>query len=365
MHDLVNFTDETCINNLRMSRNAFGRLCYLLENNGGLVNTRNVTVCEQVAIFLTGCLGALDGTYIPLRVAQKDKALYRNKKADVSINVLVVCNKNMNYVYMLCGWKGSAADSRVLKDAITRDNDFRIPDEKYYLCDSGYTNGEGFLAPYRAVRYHIQEWNSHRTPPQNSHELFNYVHARARNVIERASMAASSSRMRGGAANLSTVEELQNNVNANQTGKDNKDGGDYVPVFNNVQFDEVQSMSFSHANTGGSSKSASKRKRKVVDENDDRFIDLMSLFCDKTNERLGDISRRIGYEHDASSSRKAVFEALGNLGSSLDMEGMILVSHLIVKDTKNMDIFFSFPNDGRKTMVHIILQGKFPSISGF
>ncbi|KAG8388662.1 hypothetical protein BUALT_Bualt02G0148600 [Buddleja alternifolia] len=156
------------------------------------------------------------------------------------------------------------------------------------------------------------------------------------------------------------VEALQNNVNANQTGKDNEDGGDYVPVFNNSQFHEVQSMSFSHANTGGSSKSASKRKRKVVDENDDRFIDLMSSFCDKTDERMGDISRRIGFEHDTSLSRKAVFEALENLGSSLDMEGMILVSHLIVKDTKNMDLFFSLPNDGRKTMVHMILQGKFP-----
>ncbi|KAG8377238.1 hypothetical protein BUALT_Bualt08G0007500 [Buddleja alternifolia] len=90
----------------------------------------------------------------------------------------------MNYVYMLCGWEGSAADSRVLKDAITRANSFRIPDGHYYLCDSGYTNGP-FLALYRGVRYHIQDWNSQRTPPQNAHELFNKVHAKTRYVIER------------------------------------------------------------------------------------------------------------------------------------------------------------------------------------
>ncbi|KAG8376319.1 hypothetical protein BUALT_Bualt09G0050900 [Buddleja alternifolia] len=245
MHDLVFFNDETCIDNLRMSRNAFGRLCYILANVGGLENTKNVTVSEQVAIFFTvlahhkknctvkhdfkrsgytiskhfnsvlsallklqnlflvkptpieddttnerwkwfkGCLGALDGTYIPLRVSLKDKPRYRNRKGDVSVNVLAMCEINMNYVYMLCGWEGSAADSRVLKDAITRDNGFKVPNGNYYLCDSGYTNGDGFLAPYRSVRYHIQEWNSHRTPPQNAHELFNKIHARARNVIER------------------------------------------------------------------------------------------------------------------------------------------------------------------------------------
>ncbi|KAG8369071.1 hypothetical protein BUALT_Bualt15G0112100 [Buddleja alternifolia] len=123
------------------------------------------------------------------------------------------------------------------------------------------------------------------------------------------------------------------------------------------RFDEVQSMSVSNDNTSGSSKSG-KRKRKVVDENDDHFIDLMSSFCEKTDNRLGDISRRIGFEHDASMSRKAVFEALGVV-SSLDMEAMIMVSQLIVNNTKNMDLFFNLPNTGRKTMVKMILEGKF------
>ena len=51
--------------------------------------------------------------------------------------------------------------------------------------DGGYTNGEGFLAPYRGRRYHLQEWITGWRAPQNPEELFNYRHARARNVIER------------------------------------------------------------------------------------------------------------------------------------------------------------------------------------
>ncbi|CAA0808337.1 Unknown protein, partial [Striga hermonthica] len=133
-----------------------------------------------------GCLGALDGTYIDVRVPSIDKARYRNRKGSVSINVLGVCDKNMNFVYMLSGWEGSAADSRVLRDAVTRTNGLRVSNGNYYLVDGGYTNGPGFLAPYRGVRYHLQEWGTGNRRPRNFRELYNLRHAKARNVIERA-----------------------------------------------------------------------------------------------------------------------------------------------------------------------------------
>ncbi|KAG8387919.1 hypothetical protein BUALT_Bualt02G0071400 [Buddleja alternifolia] len=64
----------------------------------------------------------------------------------------------MNFVYMLPGWEGSAADGRVLRDAVSRDNGLKVPMGQYYLCDNGYMNCPGFLAPYRGVRYHLDEW---------------------------------------------------------------------------------------------------------------------------------------------------------------------------------------------------------------
>lgn len=56
----------------------------------------------------------------------------------------------------------------------------------YYLCDNGYANTEGFLTPYRSVRYHLKEWGPENSIPQNAEELFNMRHSKARNVIERA-----------------------------------------------------------------------------------------------------------------------------------------------------------------------------------
>ncbi|KAK6152272.1 hypothetical protein DH2020_014907 [Rehmannia glutinosa] len=159
MHELMNMSDKDCIDQLRMDRNAFHRLCFLLENVGGLNRTRHVQITEQVAIFLSilahhkktrvvkfdfkrssytisthfnlvlqallrlhslllvtpqpvsdestddrwkwfkGCLGALDGTYIEVRVP----------------------------LLVLSGWEGSAADCRVLRDAVTRRNGLKVP----------------------------------------------------------------------------------------------------------------------------------------------------------------------------------------------------------------------------------------------
>lgn len=46
-------------------------------------------------------------------------------------------------------------------------------------------NCEGFLTPYRGVRYHLKEWGNGNLAPQNSRELFNLRHSKARNIIER------------------------------------------------------------------------------------------------------------------------------------------------------------------------------------
>ncbi|XP_057773942.1 uncharacterized protein LOC130993181 [Salvia miltiorrhiza] len=246
MNRLVCVSDVDCVANLRMDRNTFGRLCLLLRDLGGLSDGRYIRVEEQVAIFLSilahhkknrvvrfdfwrsgqtvskfvhlvlrailklhtvllvkpvpvpddctdnrwrwfkGCLGALDGTYINVLVSNADKPRYRTRKGQISTNTLAVCDRSMKFVYVLPGWEGSAADSRILRNALTRVNGLRVPKGSYYLCDNGYANSEGFLAPYKGIRYHLKEWGPNAARPQNSMELFNLRHSKARNIIERA-----------------------------------------------------------------------------------------------------------------------------------------------------------------------------------
>ncbi|CAN1126547.1 Putative nuclease HARBI1, partial [Linum perenne] len=113
-----------------------------------------------------------------LTVPAEDESRYRSRKGHISTNVLGVCDVNLRFTYVLPGWEGSASDSRVLRDALSRQND------KYYLVDGGYANSTGFLAPYRSTRYHLSLWRGNT--PTNHKELFNHRHSKARNTVERA-----------------------------------------------------------------------------------------------------------------------------------------------------------------------------------
>ncbi|PPE00500.1 hypothetical protein GOBAR_DD02482 [Gossypium barbadense] len=241
---LVYASDETCIEQVRMNRTAFFKLCEMLESIGGLKSSRFMLVDEQVAMFLhiishhlknrvikhhfrrsgetvsrafhsvlnavirlqdvlfkkpepitadssdtrwkwfKNCLGALDGTHIKIRVPTVDKPRYRTRKGDIATNMLGVCTLEMQFVYVLPGWEGSVADGRVLRDAISRRHGLKVPHGCYYLVDAGYTNCEGFLAPFRGQRYHLNEWRQ-GYQPSSPQEFFNMKHASARNVIER------------------------------------------------------------------------------------------------------------------------------------------------------------------------------------
>ncbi|KAL6520125.1 hypothetical protein OROHE_017268 [Orobanche hederae] len=245
LSNLVRENDTVCIEQLRMDRNAFGRLCQILRNAGGLEDEKYVSLTEQVALFLhilahhkknvsiklyykrsgatvslyfnrtldaflrlyhmflarpepitedsvdpvwkyfPGCLGALDGTHVKVRVPLRVKNRYRSRKGEISTNVLAVCNKYMNFIYVLSGWEGSAADSRVLRDAMSREPGLQVPEGCYYLGDGGYANCEGFLTPYRGRRYHLSEWGEGDARLRNYQEYFNMRHAKARNIIER------------------------------------------------------------------------------------------------------------------------------------------------------------------------------------
>src|SRR5438045_7427982 len=89
--------------------------------------------------YFDNCLGALDGTHISIHVPLEEQSQYCNQKGTLSQNVLAVCNFDMQFVYVLPGWEGSAHDGRVLSDAQSHHN-FNTPKGKYWLGDAGYGN---------------------------------------------------------------------------------------------------------------------------------------------------------------------------------------------------------------------------------
>lgn len=56
-----------------------------------------------------------------------DQGRYRNRKQQISTNMLGVVDWNMKFLYVLPGWEGSACDGRVLRDAMSRQDGFVVP----------------------------------------------------------------------------------------------------------------------------------------------------------------------------------------------------------------------------------------------
>ncbi|KAK9288378.1 hypothetical protein L1049_016832 [Liquidambar formosana] len=187
LHNIIFHNDTACISQLRMNRYTFFKLCNMLRTIGKLKDTRHVTVEEITALFVhilahyvknrviinrfmrsgetisrhfnkvlkgvirlqshllkqpeavtetstdpkwkwfKNCLGALDGTYIRINVHKVDKLRYRTRKNDIATNVLGVCSQDMQFTFVLPGWEGSAADSWVLRDAVSRRYSLKVP----------------------------------------------------------------------------------------------------------------------------------------------------------------------------------------------------------------------------------------------
>ncbi|KAK4407780.1 hypothetical protein Sango_0359000 [Sesamum angolense] len=136
--------------------------------------------------FFKDCVGAMDGTLVPAWVPRVDQHRYRSRKGRLAQNVLAICDFEMNFTYVYAGWEGSAADARVLDNAVSQDPNFPFPPiGKYYLVDAGFANYQCFLAPYRGTRYHLPEWRGQGHRYRTPQDMFNHAHSRLRNVIER------------------------------------------------------------------------------------------------------------------------------------------------------------------------------------
>ncbi|XP_052476946.1 uncharacterized protein LOC105798492 [Gossypium raimondii] len=133
--------------------------------------------------YFKDCIGALDGTYIRASVPLSMQGRFRSRKGGTTQNVLAAITFDLKFSYVLAGWEGSAHDSRILSDSLSRPGGLRIPEGKYYLVDLGYAIRNGCITPYRGVRYHLKEFGAEG--PENAKELFNLRHSSLRITVER------------------------------------------------------------------------------------------------------------------------------------------------------------------------------------
>uniref|UniRef100_A0A2P2N469 Uncharacterized protein LOC105645310 n=1 Tax=Rhizophora mucronata TaxID=61149 RepID=A0A2P2N469_RHIMU len=230
---------ERCLENFRMDKQVFYKLCDTLQARGLLRHTNRIKIEEQLAIFLfiighnlrtravqelfhysgetisrhfnnvlkavmqitrdfflppgsdvppeiskdprfypyfKDCVGVVDCIHIPVMVGVDEQGPFRDKNGLLSQNVLAAFSFDLRFHYVLAGWEGSASDLRVLNSAITRQVKLEVPEGKYYLVDSKCANMPGFIAPYDGVTHGFNEFLA-GYHPQDARDLFNQRHS--------------------------------------------------------------------------------------------------------------------------------------------------------------------------------------------
>ena len=97
--------------------------------------------------FFRDCVGAVDGSHFNCLPPSNDTEVYRNRKGQVSINVMFVVSLRGRFTYVFSGWEGSAHDWKVFLSAV--EHKFTIPSGKFLLGDAGYAASHRVLTPYR------------------------------------------------------------------------------------------------------------------------------------------------------------------------------------------------------------------------
>ncbi|CAN0858120.1 hypothetical protein LINGRAHAP2_LOCUS7086 [Linum grandiflorum] len=81
----------------------------------------------EAILSLEDCVSAIDGTHVRAKVSLEDAPRYRGRKGIPTMNILAACTFDLKFTYILAGWEGSAADSRILENALTRDDKLKVP----------------------------------------------------------------------------------------------------------------------------------------------------------------------------------------------------------------------------------------------
>ncbi|KAI8126891.1 putative nuclease HARBI1 [Lucilia cuprina] len=127
---------------------------------------------KQIAGF-ENVMGAIDCTHIRIQAESGDDAqLYVNRKGYFSLNVQAVCDASLKITDIVACWKGSAHDSRIFNESKIKERFEKNEFLGRLIGDGGYKCTNYLFTPIQ-------------NPKDSKEDMFNKVHIKTRNVVER------------------------------------------------------------------------------------------------------------------------------------------------------------------------------------
>ncbi|KAG8377576.1 hypothetical protein BUALT_Bualt08G0047500 [Buddleja alternifolia] len=318
-----------------MNRAAFTRLCYLLEHVGGLGDSRHVRVEEK------GCLGALNGIYIDVHVPLCNKPRYRNQKGGISVNVLEIVDRILNFVYMLPSWRdqGSAADGRVLRDDITKPNGLKVPIGKFNkwgrsqlsLDIVGLVEDDVLIQALKHIL--VTGWKA------DNGIKCGYLNALADVMMK--SFPGTDIRWISTTKMIEAEDEAWDKVNVNGA-----EG--FADAMNGLLHSESKPENIMPTNLDDIPVYIP-----MVEEMETTSV------CQPmgSDARLGDIVSKMGHDYDLTHKREVVFKLADGI-DELTLQDKLTATNMIVTNTKVLEMFWTLPEHAQAEQVRMMLLGK-------
>ena len=126
-----------------------------------------------------GVLGAIDGCHIPVKAPRKNRKQYINRRGFHSLQLQVICDMDMQFTDVFCGYPGSVHDARVFRNSpffqdAEANPDNLFPRNTHLLGGSAYPLKRWVLTPFHD--------NGRLTRRQ---KRYNFVRSFTRMVVER------------------------------------------------------------------------------------------------------------------------------------------------------------------------------------
>ncbi|KAL0860004.1 hypothetical protein ABMA27_010319 [Loxostege sticticalis] len=123
-----------------------------------------------------GTIGCIDGTHVALIRPVEHEETYYNRKNYHSLNVLIICDSQLNIIYADASFGGAAHDSFIWNQSPIKDymQELHNNGERCWLLgDSGYAQRPHMMTPILGAA------------PGTPEEHYTALHCRVRNTVER------------------------------------------------------------------------------------------------------------------------------------------------------------------------------------